>query len=346
MKKANKIVAAVLALVLAFSFAACSKTPPAASESPAASAEASPAAADVKIGILQFATHASLYDCYTGILEGLKNEGFEDGKTCTIEYVDGQGEAETNSLAASNFVTKGYDIIIAIATPAATTSYAAAKDAGIPVVFSACSDPVAAGLVESLEAPNTGATGTSDSLNFDAQLKMIRAFMPDAKKVGVLYTTSEANSVSQLKKLTELAPTYGFEIVSVGVTDASEVAAGAASLVSQGVDCINNLTDNNVVNNLSVVTNAADPAGIPIFGSEKQQVAQYGCVASESLDYVALGVTTGEMAGKILKGADPKTMPVSVVTDSKPVYSLKNMEKFGLTLPSDYSSAANMDEEK
>ena len=346
MKNSKKIISTVLAAALAISLAACSKAAPAASASPSASAEASPSASDVKIGILQYATHASLHDCYTGILEGLKNEGYEDGKTCTIEYVDGQGESETNTLAASNFVSKGYNIIIAIATPAATTSYAAAKDAGIPVVFSACSDPVAAGLVESLEAPNTGATGTSDSLNFDAQLKMIRAFMPDAKKIGVLYTTSEANSVSQLKKLTELAPTYGFEIVSVGVTDASEVASGAASLVSQGIDCINNLTDNNVVNNLSVVTNAADPAKIPIFGSEKEQVAQYGCVASESLDYVALGVTTGEMAGKILKGADPKTMPVSVVTDSKPVYSTKNIEKFGFTLPADYSSATDMDNVK
>ncbi len=343
MKKTGKIISAILSLVLLISLGACAKTAPAASGSPASSSGPSPASSNGKIGILQYAPHASLYDCYTGILEGLKNEGYEDGKTCTIEYVDGQGETETNSLTASNFVTKGYDIIIAIATPAATTCYAAAKDAGIPVVFSACSDPVAAGLVESLDTPNTGATGTSDSLNFDAQLKMIRAFMPDAKKIGVLYTTSEANSVSQLKKLTELAPTYGFEIASVGVTDASEVAAGAASLLAQGVDCINNLTDNNVVNNLSVVTNAADAAKVPIFGSEKEQVAKYGCVASESLDYVALGVTTGEMAGKILKGADAKTMPVSVVTDSKPVYSAINLKKFDIALPTDYSSATNMD---
>ncbi|MDR1132207.1 MAG: ABC transporter substrate-binding protein [Oscillospiraceae bacterium] len=343
MKKSVKILCAVLALALVFSLAACSEPRPAASDSPEASGGASPSASDMKIGILQYATHASLYNCYTGILEGLKNEGFIDGETCAIEYIDGQGESETNGLAAANFVTKNYDIIIAIATPAAMTSYAAAKEAGIPVVFSACSDPVGAGLVESLEAPNTGATGTSDSLNFDAQLKMIRAFLPDAKKIGVLYTTSEANSVSQLEKLTGLAPDYGFEIVSVGVTDASEVAAGAASLISQGVDCINNLTDNNVVNNLSIVTSAADAAGLPIFGSEVEQVAKYGCVASESLDYVALGVTTGEMAGKILKGVDVKTLPVAVITDSEPVYSLTNMEKFALALPADYSAAENTD---
>ncbi|NCC68550.1 MAG: ABC transporter substrate-binding protein, partial [Clostridia bacterium] len=117
------------------------------------------------------------------------------------------------------------------------------------------------------------------------------------------------------------------------------------ALVAAGVDCINNLTDNNVVNNLSVVANAADAAGIPIFGSEQEQVAKYGCVASETLDYVALGVTTGEMAGQILKGAEVKTMPVSVITDSKPVYSLVNMAKFNLTLPEDYASATNVDEQ-
>ena len=342
MKKIREFLCAALALTLAFSLAACGSKAPTGSAAPDAS---STITAEVKIGILQYATHASLFNCYTGILEGLESEGFIDGETCTIDYVDGQGEGETNSLAAANFVSRDYDIIIAIATPAATTSYAAAKEAGIPVVFSACSDPVSAGLVESLDVPNTGVTGTSDNLNFDAQLKMIRAFMPDAQKIGVLYTTSEANSASQLKKLSELAPSFGFEIVSVGVTDASEVATGAASLLSKGVDCMTNLTDNNVVNNLSVVTNAADAAKVPIFGSEEEQVAKYGCVASETLDYVALGVTTGEMAGKILKGADPKTMPVAVITDATPVYSLTNMAKFGLALPADYSTAANMDEQ-
>ena len=342
MKKSKKLTAVVLAATLALGLTACGgKT--ATSPSASASADASASGEKVKIGILQYATHASLDDCYKGIVEGLKEQGYEDGKNCTIDFVNGQGETETNNLAATNFVSEGDDIIIAIATPSATACYGAAKDKNIPVVFSACSDPVGAGLVTSLENPGTGATGTSDSLNFDGQLKMIRAMMPNAKTIGVLYTTSEANSVSQLKKLKELAPTYGFEIVDVGVTDASEVATGAQTLVSKKVDCIDNLTDNNVVNNLSVVTNATNAAGIPIFGSEIEQVAKYGCVASETLDYVALGKTTGEMAAKILKGADVKTMPVSVVTDSKPVYSLKNMQKFNLTLPADYSSATNTD---
>ena len=272
----------------------------------------------------------------------MKNTGFIDGISATIEFVNGMGEIETNNLAAASFVSKNYDMIIAIATPSAVAAYAAARDAQIPVVFSAVSDPVSAGLVRSLDFPDTGATGTTDTLNFDGQLKMIRAFLPEAKTIGVLYTTSEANSISQIESLTEAAKDYDFEIKTVGITDASEVAMGAAQLIAEKIDVMNNVTDNNVVNNFSVVTNATDPAGIPIFGSEIEQVARYGCVASESLDYVALGILTGEMAGEILKGEDVMTMPVRVVKDSFPVYNSEIMSKFELQLPADYASATDV----
>jgi putative ABC transport system substrate-binding protein len=94
-----------------------------------------------------------------------------------------------------------------------------------------------------------------------------------------------------------------------------------------------------VVNNFSVVTAATDPAGIPCYGSEEEQVAQYGCVASETLDYVALGYQTGLMAVDVLGGADVKSMAVYIVSDSEPVYSTANMAKFGLSLPDAYKDA-------
>ena len=295
-----------------------------------------------KIGILQFAPHASLDDCYNGIIKGLADKGFTKD-SAVIEFVNGMGDSETNRLAAENFVSNNFDIIIAIATPSAMPSYAAAKDAGIPVVFSAVSDPVGAGLAKSLENPDTGATGTMDNLNYDAQLAMIRAFQPDAKRIGILYTTSEANSITQLAEYEKRAGNYGFEIVSKGITDATEVAAGITALLAEGVDCINNLTDNNVVNNFSVVTAQTEPLGIPCYGSEIQQVAEYGCVASESLDYVALGVSTGEMAAEILNGKDVKSYPVTVVKDSFPCYSSSNLAKYNITLPESYINAQDTD---
>lgn len=329
MKKTLRTLALILAVIMTVvCFTACSSN-------------GSNTDKQYKIGIIQYAPHPSLDNCYKGIVQGLKDAGFEDKVNCTIDYQNGQGESETNNLIASNMVSSKYDIIIAIATPSAMAAYSAAKEANIPVVFSAVSDPVSAGLVKSLEAPDSGATGTSDALNLEGQMKMIRALLPQAKKIGVLYTTSEVNSVTHLKNFEKLAPTYGFTIESVGITDASEVASGAAALVSRGVDCVNNFTDNNVVNNLSVLLNATNSASIPVFGSEEEQVKN-GCIASETLDYVALGQTTGKMAADVLGGKDINTMAVSVVTDSKPVYSSTVLEKFGLALPESYASATDV----
>ena len=224
------------------------------------------------------------------------------------------------------------------------SAYAAAKDADVPVIYAAASDPIGSGLAKDLNAPETGASGTKDALNLEGQMKMIRAFLPEADTIGILYTTSEPNSVAHLKTFQELAPDYGFTIEAVGITNESEVASGAATLVAKGVDCVNNFTDNNVVNNLSTLLHATDEAGIPVFGSEEEQVRN-GCVASESLDYVALGAETGAMAAAVLSGeADIMTLPVSVVAESTPVYSAANCAKFGITLPEGYSSAANLDE--
>ena len=337
----KKILAIILALAMILSMAACSSG----SNEPAPQPEqgGEETAEPVRIGILQFAPHASLDNCYNGIIEGLKDAGFVDGETCTIDFVNGMGEGETNSMAAQKFVTDGCDVIIAIATPSATAAYAAAKDAGIPVIFSAVSSPTGAGLVKDLNDPQTGCSGTSDNLNYPAQMAMMRAFQPDAKTVGILYTTSEANSLAQLEEYQKIAGDYGFEIKAQGVTDASEIASGIASLLADGIDCLCNLTDNNVVNNFSVVTAATDPAGIPCYGSEEEQVAQYGCVGSETLDYIALGKTTGQMAADVLNGADIMTMPVSIVSDSEPVYSKTNMAKFGMELPADYAGARAVD---
>ena len=334
----KKLFSLALALLMFISLSACG------SSGSTADSSATPSDSKIlKVGILQYAPHPSLDNCYKGIVAGLAEAGYVDGKNIKIDFQNGNGEKDTNNLIASNFVSAKYDLIIAIATPSAMSSYAAAKDAGIPVVFSAVSDPVGSGLAQSLEAPNTGATGTSDSLNLEGQMKMIRAFLPNADTIGILYTTSEPNSVTHLKRFEAIAPNYGFKIESVGITDASEVSSGAATLVAKGVDCVNNFTDNNVVNNLGILLNATNTAGIPVFGSEEEQVKN-GCVASETLDYVALGKTTGGMAAKILGGGDAKSTPVSVVSDSKPVYSAANCAKFGITLPEAYANATKLGE--
>ena len=293
------------------------------------------------IGILQFTSHSSLDNCYEGLIEGLKAAGYTDGETCTIDFKNAQGSTTTADTLASNMAAKKYDMIIGIATPAAMSAVAAAKEE-IPVVFCAVSDPMAesAKLVNSLEKTGVNCTGSSDRLNLEGQLKMIRAFQPGAKKIGILYNTAEASSLSNLAELEKLAPTYGFEIVSKGVQDAAGIPTAAASLAAE-VDCINNFTDNLVVDNLSVVLQEANKAKIPVYGSEIEQVVN-GCLASESLDYVALGKETGALAARVLGGEAASETAVVLVKDSFPVYNGDVAASLGITVPEDYAAAQNV----
>ena len=293
------------------------------------------------IGVVQYATHPSLDNCYEGFLKGLADEGFVEGENLTIDFQNAQGDTANCDLMAKTMVTSRVDLLAGIATPAVMSEYSAAKSSDIPIVFTAVSDPVSAGLVRSIEQPGSNCTGTSDVLPLEKQVKMIRAFLPDATKIGVIYTTSEPNSVSHLEKLQGIAADNGFEVIAVGVTNSSEVASAAASVVAQGADCINNFTDNNVVDNLSAVNKAAYDGGIPVFGSEIEQVKN-GCLASESIDYVALGEQTGRMAARILSGEDASTMPVEEVEDATPVYNSEVLEALGLTLPADYQDAQDV----
>ena len=171
----------------------------------------------------------------------------------------------------------------------------------------------------------------------DAQLKLITSMQPDVKKIGVLYTSSEANSIAQLALLEEAAKPYGIEIVPQSIQSDADIPSAAAALTAK-VDCLNNFTDNKVVNNLSVVLDAANSAGIPIYGSEVEQVKN-GCLASVSIDYVALGKVTGDMAADALEGASLADMPVKTISDATPVVNTEVLASFNMEMPESYANA-------
>ena len=332
MKNAMKIASVLLALVFAMlSFAACGKTETPDNTTDAGtvssadtSASAETPAAVKKVGIIQYISHPSLDNCYAGVEAALK-ERFGDNVV-----INRQIGSDTSEFAAQN-----YDMIVAIATPAASSAVAAAEDKDIPVVFCAVSDPMSIGLVESMEKPGFNCSGTSDVLDMAAQVKLIRAMQPDVKKIGVLYTTSEANSITQLGLLEEAAKAYGIEIIASGIQNDADIPAAATALAAK-VDCFNNFTDNKVVNNLSVVLEATNAAGIPVYGSEIEQVKN-GCLASVSIDYVALGKVTGNMAADALEGAKLADMAVKTISDATPVVNTDVLAAFGMTLPADYA---------
>ena len=214
------------------------------------------------VGISQFAEHGSLDNCREGFIEGLKEEGIEEGKNLKIDYQNAQTDTGTASTIADSFISEKVDMICAIATPCAASAYNSAMNADTPVVYTAVSDPVAAGLANDDGTSVGNITGSSDILPVEEQLKMIRQMMPDAKKIGILYTTSEANSCSTIEEYKKLAGDYDFEIVDTGINTSADVEIAAADLVTK-VDCLCNLTDNTVVNALQTVLDKANGANIP-----------------------------------------------------------------------------------
>lgn len=264
------------------------------------SSDAELAEGSYTIGISQFAEHGSLDNCRKGFLDGLAEEGIVEGQNLTVDYQNAQAETGTASQIAESFVSNKVNLIAAIATPSAQSAFNAAMDMDIPTVYTAVSDPVAAGLANEDGSGTGNITGSSDILPVTEQLEMIREMMPEAKTIGILYTTSETNSVSTIREYETKAPDYGFEIVSTGINTIADVDLAAADLVTK-VDCLCNLTDNTVVEALQTVLDKAVRQGIPVFGSEIEQVKS-GCVASMGIDYFSLGHDTGVMAAKILKG--------------------------------------------
>lgn len=288
------------------------------------------------IGVIQYISHPSLDNCYQGVENALLAKYGENVVINRQIGSDASADADCEAYAKTMVADK-VDMIIAIATPAAISAYAATEGTTIPVIFCAVSDPVAPGLVASLDAPGGACSGTSDVLDLDAQVDMIVAMQPDVKTIGILYTTSEANSITQLEIFTNICNERGIEVISSGVQTAADVPAAAAALAPQ-VDCINNFTDNNVVNNLTVVLDAANEAGIPVYGSEVEQVKN-GCIAAVSIDYVALGEVTGEMAIEVIEGADISKMPVRTISEATPVVNSEVITELNIELPGEYAEA-------
>ncbi len=341
MKKTKfaKIFGGLMALTMALTGCnggTSSTTSGSSSEGSSTGESSSDAASDkLKIGIIQYVSHPSLDNCYQGIKEGLESSEYKD--KITIDLQNGMGTGETCDQIANTMVANEYDMIFAIATPAALSAYSAAKDSDIPVIFCAVSDPVSAGLTASFDAGLENCVGTSDVLELDKQVELIKTLQPDVKKIGVLYTTTEANSLSQLKTLKEVCGAQDIEVVEQGVSGAADIPQAAANLASQ-VDCINNFTDNNVVNNLSVLLEKANAANVPVYGSEIEQVKN-GCIASVSIDYVALGKKTAEMGVEVLNGKKCSEMAVQKISDGTPVVNTDVLAQFGIELPEAYADA-------
>lgn len=286
--------------------------------------EKSAASSDpVKIGINQLAEHPALDAVRKGFEDALKEGGVE----AKIDYQNAQGDLNTANTISKKMVSDKSDLILAIATPSAQATKNATSD--VPVLFSAVTDPVAAGLVESIEKPGANVTGTSDKTPMKEQLTLITKIDPKVKKVGIIYNTSEANSKTQVDEAKKLAPGLGLEIVEVGINNINEVPQATDSALSKS-DALYIITDNTVVSATSVVTTKALEAKKIVIGSEESQV-QKGALMTAGISYYELGKQTGKMAIEILKdGKKPADLPVQYQEKLTNIVNKKTIQALGL----------------
>ncbi len=296
-------------------------------------------AEDYKVGVIQYVDDASLNQIEAAIETELDARSEADGNNYVYEgYVyNGQADATTLNQIASQLIADGVDIIIPIATPAAQIVQTATEDNQIPVVFAAISDPVGAGLAESMDAPGANITGTSDALNTNAILDLMFVANPDIQSVGLLYSQSEDSSKQPIEDAKAYLDAKGVSYVEKTGTNNTEVSQAADALVAAGVDAVFTPTDNTVMTAELAIYEKFLDAKIPHYAGA-DSFALNGAFCGYGVDYTNLGTATADMAIEILLGADPAETAVQTFDNGIATVNTETAEAVEL----DYSGFAEL----
>ncbi|CYW72327.1 tryptophan ABC transporter substrate-binding protein [Streptococcus suis] len=291
----------------------------------------------VKIGVLQFVTHDSLDEIYKGIKAGLEEGGYSTTDNLEIDFMNAEGDQSQVQTMSKKLVENGNELLIGIATPAAQGLANATTE--LPIIMGAVTDPVGANLVTDLKNPGGNITGVSDQTPVADAVSLIKEITPDAKTIGVLYSSNEDNSKIQVAEFKTAAEEAGYTVLEYAVASSNEIAA-TVEVASSKADVLFTPVDNTVASAFSTVVSVANKTKTPIFTSVEDMV-EGGGIASVTLSQYDLGVATGKMAAKILDGANPADTPVQIFNEGTVVVNQKVAKELGITLSDDVISKAS-----
>lgn len=285
----------------------------------------------VKIGIIQQMQHASLDEAYKGFVDGLEDAGYVEGENLEIDYQNASGEVSNCQSICDVFKTNNDDLVLAIATNAAQSAVSTFQETDTPVLFTAVTDPVDAGLVESLDAPGRNVTGTSDLPVIAGQISVIKDIQPDCKKIAILYTSSEANSKVQAEQASAAAKKQGMDVV-VQTSSSSNDIPQVISSVASDVDAIYLPADNAFASAMATVNSKAVEYQVPVYAGVEAMI-QEGAIATTAIDYYELGKQTAAQAVRILNGETASEIPVETQKEFALVVNKTFAESVGITVP-------------
>lgn len=282
------------------------------------------------VAITQIVDHPSLNAIHQGIVDELKDAGFEDGKTVRYEYESAQGNGAIAQQIAEKFVGLNPTVIVAITTPSAQAAVNTAEGK-VPVIFSSVTDPVAAKLVPDLKTPVKNVTGTRDDIPLSKQLALVRSIVPEAKRFGTIYNTGDANSVATVDKLKAELESQGLSLHEVAATKSSEVLDAAQSLVGK-VDAVFIGLDNTAVSALEAIIQVAEEHKLPVFSADTDSVKR-GTIAALGFDYYDVGRVSGKQVVQVLQGVKPEAIPVTDVEKLNTVLNPAAAKRMGVEIP-------------
>ena len=316
MKK--KMLSMVLAMAMALSLTACG------------SSEAADASSEYVVGICNYVDDASLNQICDNIQNRLAEIGTEKGVTFTVKYDNCMADANVMEQIISDFIADDVDLMVGVATPVAMAMQADTEDNQIPVIFAAVSDPLATGVVESLEAPGANVTGTSDFLDTTAVMNLIFAANPEADKIGLLYDLGQDASTTAINDAKAYLDAKNIEYVERTGTTVDEVSLAADALIADEVDAIFTPSDNTIMQaELTIYEKLAD-AGIPHY-TGADSFALNGAFLGYGVDYANLGVETANMIAEVLlDGKEPATLPVKTFDNGTATINTEVCDKLGL----------------
>jgi len=286
----------------------------------------------IKIGVIQLVEHAALDANYKGFVDGLAEAGYVDGENIKIDYQNAQGEQANCVTIAQKLINDRNNMIFAIATPAAQAVANLTQD--IPILISSVTDPEVAKLVKSNKKPGTNVTGTSDLTPCAAQMALLKKIFPEAKTVGMLYCSSEENSIFQIKLAKEACDKLGLKYIDGTVSNSNEIQQVVQSLCGK-VDVIYSPTDNMIAAGMSLVAQVATENNTPTIVGE-EGMCNAGGLATYGINYYELGKQTAKMAVEILRdGKKPQDMPIQYLDSCDLKVNKETAKKLGIKLPAD-----------
>lgn len=280
------------------------------------------------IGILQFLTHPALDAIRKGMVDELAKEGYIDGKNIHIDFQNAQGDQSNLKSMATKFDNENANLSVGIATPAAQALANTITNG--KVLFAPSTNPVAAGLVSNLTHPGNHVTGVSDQAPLKDQLTLIKKIIPNLHTLGIIYTSSDISATTEGKEMNRLAKAAGLKTKVYTIAQSNDLAQVAQSMASNhDINAVFVPTDNTIASSMPVLIQATNAAKLPVFPTASTMVQQGG-LAADSINQYDIGVKTGKMIAKILRGQAIKDTPVEFMKQGQLIINLKAAKALGI----------------